>query len=91
MAKLPMPEMAERVLEGLGGAGNVTQLNHCATRLRVNVADPEKVDTKGLKKVPGVLGVELAGDYCQVIVGGIIEDLYLAVGKITGPVAGGVL
>ena len=55
--------------------------------MRVNVKNPEIVDTKALKKTPGVLGVELAGDYCQVIVGGIIEDLYLAVGKIAGPVA----
>lgn len=84
MAKLTMPEMASRVIEGLGGAGNIAMLNHCATRLRINVNRPADVDVAALKKVPGVLGVELKGDYLQVIVGAIIEDLYLAVEKISG-------
>ena len=84
-----IPMMAQQIVKEMGGRGNVAQLSHCATRLRVNVADPGKVNVDELKKINGVYGVELAGDYLQVIVGAIIEDLYLAVEKLTGVTGAG--
>ena len=89
MASKDFPKMAHDIVARLGGTDNLSQLNHCATRLRVTVKDSSRVDTDGLKKVSGVLGVELAGDNCQVIVGQIIEDLFLAVEKEAGEVSGG--
>ncbi len=84
-----IPMMAQQIVKEIGGRGNVAQLNHCATRLRVNVADPAKVNVDALKKINGVLGVELTGDYLQVIVGAIIEDLFLATESLTGVTGGG--
>lgn len=77
---------AALVVEKLGGKGNLEQVNHCATRLRVVVKSPEKVDVKELKKVQGVLGVEQANDNFQIIVGQTVEDLYNEVGKLVGPI-----
>ena len=84
-----IPMMAQQIVREIGGRGNVAQLNHCATRLRINVVDPAKVNVDELKKINGVYGVELAGDYLQVIVGAIIEDLFLATEKLTGVTGGG--
>ncbi|MDE6108138.1 MAG: PTS transporter subunit EIIC [Oscillospiraceae bacterium] len=84
-----IPMMAQQIVREIGGRGNVAQLNHCATRLRINVADPGKVNVEALKKIDGVFGVELAGDYLQVIVGAIIEDLFLATESLTGVTGGG--
>lgn len=75
---------AATVVEKLGGKENLAQVNHCATRLRLTVKNPAKVDVNGLKKIPGVLGVEQADDNFQVIVGQTVEDLYNEVGKLVG-------
>ena len=36
--------LAERIVEGLGGAGNIVTFENCMTRLRVVVRDGSKVD-----------------------------------------------
>ena len=84
MAAKDFSAMAEQVIQGLGGKGNLAHVNHCATRLRVTVKSADKVNVSALKKVKGVLGVELTGTQCQVIVGQVIEDLFLAVNKSVG-------
>ena len=60
--------LAELIVESLGGAENIKNLDSCATRLRVTVADPEKVSEAGLKKA-GALGVIRKGEGVQVIYG----------------------
>ena len=80
--------MATSIIQGLGGTGNLTNVTHCATRLRVVVKDPAKINQAAVKKVNGVLGLEVAGNQVQVIVGQVIEDLYLAVEKQVGSLAG---
>lgn len=87
MAKLTkeqISQMAEKIIPLVGGVDNLTKLNHCATRLRLNVADPSLVDKEALQKINGVMGLEVRGDNVQIIVGAIIEDLFLAVEKQTG-------
>ena len=41
---------AERFIAGLGGKDNIQQLDNCATRLRMEIADTSKVDEKALKR-----------------------------------------
>ena len=80
-------QMASKIIEKLGGKDNIAVLNHCATRLRVDVNDASAVDTAALEKVNGVLGVELKGNQLQVIIGQTIEDVFQAVTKQVGNVA----
>lgn len=47
-------EMARQIVEHFGGKENISWLNHCATRLRINPTDKSKVDLKALEKVPVV-------------------------------------
>lgn len=84
MAKKDFASNAAIVVDRLGGKGNLAQINHCATRLRVVVKDPAKVNADGLKKLQGVLGVEQSDNNIQVIVGQTVEDLYNEVEKLVG-------
>lgn len=56
------------ILDGLGGAENVTHLDCCATRLRVTVKDPDKVSDAMLKQ-SGAAGVIRKGNGVQVVYG----------------------
>jgi N-acetylglucosamine PTS system EIIB component len=59
---------AEDIVAGLGGAGNIVEIEACITRLRTEVADAGAVDEAALKRA-GAHGVLLAGTIVQVIVG----------------------
>ena len=61
--------VADRVMALLGGEGNIVQLNHCATRLRVVAKDDEKVDAEGLSATEGVHGYFFQNGQHQVILG----------------------
>ncbi|MDR1508022.1 MAG: alpha-glucoside-specific PTS transporter subunit IIBC [Synergistaceae bacterium] len=60
---------AAAILEALGGKGNITDLNNCATRLRVSVADESLVQDAAVFKVAGAHGVVVNGKAVQVIIG----------------------
>ena len=56
------------IVAGLGGAGNIDEIEGCITRLRTVVNDPSLVDQDGLTRA-GVMGVVATGDIVQVVVG----------------------
>lgn len=61
--------MAQVILEGLGGAENVTSIDNCITRLRLEVKDSTKVDEAKIKS-SGAAGVIRPGKTSvQVIIG----------------------
>ncbi|MFZ2509967.1 MAG: PTS transporter subunit EIIC, partial [Gordonia sp. (in: high G+C Gram-positive bacteria)] len=68
---------AQAIVDALGGAGNITHLTHCATRLRFELADSENVDKATVEAIPVVLGAvpQGAGHY-QVVIGGGVQDVY---------------
>ena len=51
---------AEDIIEALGGADNIEEIEACATRLRTVVNDPSLVDEQALKTA-GAFGVLSAG------------------------------
>lgn len=62
-------EVAARILEGLGGKGNITNVDNCITRLRLEIKDYTLVDEKVIKSA-GVAGViRPSKTSVQVIVG----------------------
>ncbi|MFJ8489705.1 PTS transporter subunit EIIC [Streptomyces sp. NPDC094038] len=62
-------DTAAALLPLVGGPGNVTSVAHCMTRLRLGIADRERVDAAAVRAVPGVLGVVADGDTLQVVIG----------------------
>ncbi|MCI9148683.1 MAG: PTS transporter subunit EIIC [Hungatella sp.] len=62
-------EVAAIILEGVGGAANVTSIDNCITRLRLEVKDYTAVDEKKIKSA-GIAGIIRPGKTSvQVIVG----------------------
>ena len=59
---------AAAIVAGLGGAGNIDDLEACITRLRTEVRDPALVDQAALKAL-GASGVVVQGSVVQVVVG----------------------
>ena len=53
-------QIAENVLELVGGAANVTTATNCMTRLRLTLKDNNLADIEKIKKVKGVLGAQFA-------------------------------
>ena len=49
-------ELAQKLLDLLGGKDNVLANAACMTRLRVTVKDTGNVDTEGIKALDGVMG-----------------------------------
>ena len=69
LANVDFTEIARIVLEGVGGKENVTVIDNCITRLRLEVKDYTLVDEKKIKSagVPGVIRPSKTA--VQVIVG----------------------
>lgn len=68
--------MASIILAGLGGRENVESLDHCITRLRVEVRDRLEVDEKQIKSanISGIIRPSKNG--VQVIIGPQVQFLY---------------
>ncbi|MBO0471483.1 PTS glucose transporter subunit IIA [Enterococcus sp. DIV0242_7C1] len=73
--------VAKEILENVGGANNVSHLEHCSTRLRFTLVDDSKVDAEAIKKISGVLGITQTAQ-TQVIIGGAVVEVYREVEKL---------
>jgi PTS system beta-glucosides-specific IIC component len=78
-------EIAEKVIDGVGGTNNVNSLTHCATRLRFNLKDDSKANKKILEETPGVMGVTIGGGQYQVIIGSEVRHVYNEINKHLTP------
>lgn len=74
--------LAKSILEKIGGKENVSNLTHCATRLRFNLKDNSKAKTSEIKNINGVMGVVDKGGQYQVIIGNDVNNVYKEVVKI---------
>ncbi|MEW9053877.1 MAG: N-acetylglucosamine-specific PTS transporter subunit IIBC [Neobacillus sp.] len=74
--------MAAKIYEGLGGDANVTSVDNCVTRLRLEVKDMKAVDQKKIKAT-GVPGINVVGkNSIQVIVGTNVQFVADEIEKI---------
>ncbi|MEC5338965.1 PTS transporter subunit EIIC [Enterococcus casseliflavus] len=68
--------MAKNILEKIGGADNVRNVTHCATRLRLTLHDTAKADDQAVENIDGVINViNKAGQY-QLLIGTEVGKLY---------------
>lgn len=68
--------VAQNVLTKVGGAGNVKNVYHCATRLRFTLKSSENVKTDELKNAEGVLNVLGSGTQIQVVIGPNVNKVF---------------
>ncbi|MFO7172834.1 MAG: glucose PTS transporter subunit IIA [Bacillota bacterium] len=85
------PEMAAAVLMALGGPENLRSLEACMSRLRVTVADPDRVDDRALMRLGAAGVVRLGGGALQVVVGGRAEMLRAEMERLLRGEAAGAL
>ena len=71
-------ELAQRILELVGGEVNLSDVTHCVTRLRLSFKDSDKIQSNEISALPGVLGVNAVGNQFQVILGGKVTSVYEA-------------
>lgn len=68
---------ASEVIRLIGGKDNIVSAAHCATRLRMVIADNSKVSKEALEEVEGVKGVFEASGQLQIIFGtGVVNKVY---------------
>lgn len=68
---------AAEILRELGGKENLISAAHCATRLRLVIADNSKVNKGNLENTDGVKGVFEAAGQLQIIIGtGTVNKVY---------------
>lgn len=84
MAKKNYDELAEQIMQSVGGKENVKSLVHCATRLRFQIVDDSKVDKKRLNQTEKVISVIEAGGQLQVVIGNSVGDVYDTIIEKTG-------
>ena len=83
MAKKDFGQLANQIVEMVGGKDNIVTAAHCMTRLRITTKDTGLVNLEELKKL-GVIGAQMVGDQVQVIIGNDVPDVYEAFLKVTG-------
>ena len=74
---LDAKQAAKELLEAVGGSSNIVSAAHCATRMRLVIADDSKVDKDKLENAVGAKGNFQASGQLQVIYGtGTVNKVY---------------
>ncbi|MBR6405595.1 MAG: PTS glucose transporter subunit IIA [Lachnospiraceae bacterium] len=76
---------AEEITKHIGGGSNVVSAAHCATRLRLVIADNSKINKKALEETDGVKGMFESNGQLQLIIGtGTVNKVYDEFLSVTG-------
>ena len=76
---------AQEILNHVGGSKNIASAAHCATRLRLVIADNKKVNKEAIENVDGVKGVFEASGQLQIILGtGTVNKVFAEFIDIAG-------
>ena len=69
-------QLAQAIIDNIGGRSNVKSVVHCATRLRFTLNDASLSDTDKISKLKGVLKVVNAGGQYQIVIGPDVPQVY---------------
>jgi beta-glucoside PTS system EIICBA component len=76
-------ELAESIIQHVGGKNNIISLVHCATRLRFALKDETKANAEILKKRKGIITVVQNSGQFQVVIGNNVADVYSDIMQLT--------
>jgi len=68
--------IASGVLSAIGGKGNVSNVDYCATRLRFEVKDSTAVNEKAVKAAGAAGVIRPSKNACQVVIGPKVQFVY---------------
>ena len=89
MAKKDYVSMANSIIDVVGGAGNIANVTHCMTRLRLQLVDASKLDQAKAKEITGVMNLIVQNGEYQFVIGQDVPNLYAEMIKHDEIVAGG--
>ena len=69
-------ELAQQIINEVGGEVNIKEVSHCMTRLRLTVNDQKQANIEKVEKLPGVMKVIAIGDQLQIVLGGIVDEVF---------------
>lgn len=71
-------EVADKIIEHIGGLGNINSVNHCAVRLRFSLKDNSLLgETSVSDTIPEVRGIiKMFGEYHFVVGPALVQKLY---------------
>ena len=76
-------QIAEQIIEAVGGRENILSAAHCATRLRIMIKDKEKIDQERVENIEKVKGAFFNSGQYQIILGtGTVNKIYSEVTKL---------
>ncbi len=76
-------QLADSIIESIGGKQNIGRCFHCMTRLRFNLKDQGLANLDEIKKLD-VIGAQFSGEQLQIIIGNEVKEVYAAVCKQAG-------
>ncbi|WP_430601811.1 PTS system, beta-glucoside-specific IIA component [Enterococcus sp. DIV0724b] len=74
-------QLAQDIIETLGGKENIADAYHCQTRLRFKLVDEQKVDKDGLGELEGVATYLVNAGVHQVVIGTHVKDVFEEIEK----------
>lgn len=74
----------EEIIQYIGGIGNIANVTHCMTRLRLVLKDESLEEKEKLEEVEGVIEVVHAGGQVQIVIGQQVGKVYDELCKIGG-------
>ncbi|WKC84842.1 PTS transporter subunit EIIC [Borreliella lusitaniae] len=80
--KTNLSEIALKVLEGLGGKDNITYIDACASRLRINLKQIEFIKSDAYFKNLGASGLLKKGNSVQIVFGGLSDNIKMEIDKL---------
>lgn len=74
--------LAKDIVELVGGEQNISNVVHCATRLRFKLKDRNNANKQALQNLKGVLSVVESGGQFQVVIGSNVNAVYSEIMEI---------
>lgn len=75
-------ETSKKIIEAVGGAGNISSAGNCMTRLRLVLKDDKKANDEKVQSIKGVKGVMRQGGQYQIIIGNEVSNLFKGFKKL---------
>ena len=74
--------MAGMILSALGGSGNLTGIDCCATRLRLDVCDTSVINHSAIKSAGALASKNTGKNTCQIVIGVTVQQVCDALKKL---------
>lgn len=77
-------QVANTIIENLGGKANINNAWHCMTRLRFDIKDETLINEPAIKDIPEVVGAQNQNNQYQIVIGTDVDDYFQPLAKELG-------